>query len=70
MRSGTTVPATQKKGFRPEVQGLRAVAVLLVVTYHIWLGRVSGGVDIFLLVSAFLMTGQFTRRVEEGQPLR
>ncbi|MCY0904396.1 acyltransferase family protein [Arthrobacter sp. H14-L1] len=60
----------QKKGFRPEVQGLRALAVLMVVTYHIWLGRVSGGVDVFLLISAFLMTLQFTRKVERGAPLR
>ncbi|HEY8295243.1 MAG TPA: acyltransferase family protein [Micrococcaceae bacterium] len=49
---------------------MRALAVLLVVTYHIWLGRVSGGVDIFLLISAFLMTLQFSRKVEKGQPLR
>ncbi|MGX5356714.1 hypothetical protein, partial [Kocuria sp. KH4] len=39
-------------GFRPEVQGLRFVAVLLVVLYHVFLGRVSGGVDVFLLISA------------------
>ncbi|MDQ6752496.1 MAG: acyltransferase [Actinomycetota bacterium] len=65
-----TAPAAAKKGFRPEVQGLRALAVLMVVTYHIWLGRVSGGVDIFLLISAFLMTLQFTRKVEKGQPLQ
>jgi peptidoglycan/LPS O-acetylase OafA/YrhL len=42
----------------------------MVVTYHVWLGRVSGGVDIFLLISAFLMTLSFTRKVESGAPLR
>jgi peptidoglycan/LPS O-acetylase OafA/YrhL len=42
----------------------------MVVTYHVWLGRVSGGVDIFLLISAFLMTLSFTRKVESGSPLR
>ena len=52
------------------MQGLRALAVLMVVTYHVWLGRVSGGVDIFLLISAFLMTLSFTRKVESGKPLR
>ncbi|MDN4642667.1 acyltransferase family protein [Arthrobacter sp. PsM3] len=57
-------------GYRPEVQGLRALAVLMVVTYHVWLGRVSGGVDIFLLISAFLMTLSFARKVEGGKPLR
>ena len=57
-------------GYRPEVQGLRALAVLMVVTYHVWLGRVSGGVDIFLLISAFLLTLSFVRKVEGGKPLR
>ena len=59
-----------KAGYRPEVQGLRALAVLMVVTYHVWLGRVSGGVDIFLLISAFLLTLSFVRKVESGKPLR
>jgi peptidoglycan/LPS O-acetylase OafA/YrhL len=55
-----------RRGFRPEIQGLRAVALGLVVAYHVWLGRVSGGVDVFLLVSAFLMTGQFLDRHRRG----
>ena len=63
-------PASRKASYRPEVQGLRALAVLMVVTYHVWLGRVSGGVDIFLLISAFLMTLSFTRKVESGAPLK
>ncbi|AXJ08219.1 acyltransferase family protein [Arthrobacter sp. PM3] len=63
-------PASRKASYRPEVQGLRALAVLMVVTYHVWLGRVSGGVDIFLLISAFLMTLSFTRKVETGAPLK
>ncbi|MEZ2390268.1 acyltransferase family protein [bacterium RCC_150] len=62
-----TSKAASKSTFRPEIQGLRSVAVLMVVTYHIWFGRVSGGVDVFLLVSAFLMTLQFTRRYANGQ---
>jgi peptidoglycan/LPS O-acetylase OafA/YrhL len=40
-----------------------------VAIYHIWLGRVSGGVDVFLFISAFLLTGTFTRRLETGRPL-
>ncbi|MBQ1442906.1 MAG: hypothetical protein IIZ13_03540, partial [Renibacterium sp.] len=39
------------RGFRPEIEGLRFFAVFLVVVYHVWLGRVSGGVDVFLLIS-------------------
>jgi peptidoglycan/LPS O-acetylase OafA/YrhL len=56
-------------GFRPEIQGLRALAVLLVVVYHVFLGRVSGGVDIFLLISAFFLTLSFTRKLDSGRPL-
>ena len=67
-RTGGT-PGAERR-YRPEVQGLRALAVLLVVVYHVWLDRVSGGVDIFLLVSAFLLTGSFARKVEAGGPLQ
>lgn len=52
---------------RRDVEGLRALAVLLVVTYHVWLGRVSGGVDVFLLVSAFFLTGGLVRRLDAGE---
>ncbi|MEU6250939.1 acyltransferase family protein [Glycomyces sp. NPDC047010] len=50
--------------YRPEIQGLRAVAVLLVASYHVWFGRVSGGVDVFLLLTGFLITGSLLRAVE------
>ena len=56
-------------GFRPEVQGLRAVAVMMVVVYHVFVGRVSGGVDIFLLISAFFMTLSFVRKIESDRPI-
>ena len=49
---------------RPEIEGLRAVAVLLVIVYHVWFGRVSGGVDVFLLVTGFLITGSLLRALE------
>ncbi len=52
---------------RPEIQGLRALAVLMVVSYHVWLGRVSGGIDVFLLLSAFLMSGSLLTRLEAGE---
>jgi peptidoglycan/LPS O-acetylase OafA/YrhL len=36
---------------------------MLVVAYHLWSGgRVSGGVDIFLIISAYLMTGSMVRK--------
>jgi peptidoglycan/LPS O-acetylase OafA/YrhL len=52
--------------FRPEIEGLRAVAATLVAVYHIFLGRVSGGVDVFFVVSGFLITTSLLRQVEQG----
>ena len=49
---------------RPEIEGLRAVAVVLVLVYHVWFGRVSGGVDVFLLLTGFLITGSLLRALE------
>ena len=59
----------ESRGFRPEIQGLRAFAVLLVVLYHVWIGKVSGGVDVFLFISAFLLSLSFMRKINDGKPL-
>jgi peptidoglycan/LPS O-acetylase OafA/YrhL len=55
-------------GFRADLAGLRGVAVLLVAVYHIWVGRVSGGVDVFLLMSAYFLTGGWVRAASSGNP--
>ena len=55
------------EGHRPEIDGLRAIAVLLVAAYHIWFGRVSGGVDVFLLLTGFLITGSLVRAAGRGR---
>lgn len=55
--------------YRPELHGLRGLAIALVVLYHVFMDRVSGGVDVFLFISAFFLTGSFVRRMEAGRPM-
>jgi peptidoglycan/LPS O-acetylase OafA/YrhL len=53
--------------YRPEVDGLRAVAVLAVVLYHADLGFVTGGfvgVDVFFVISGYLITSLIIKDVE------
>lgn len=56
-------PAGTRDGFRTDIEGLRAVAALLVAVYHIWLGRVSGGVDVFFVIAGFLVTASLLRQI-------
>jgi peptidoglycan/LPS O-acetylase OafA/YrhL len=66
-KSASVPPPPQQRKFRPELQGLRALAVLLVVVYHVWFDRISGGVDLFFFVSGFLITGQLFRASVRGR---
>ncbi len=55
-------------GFRPDVQGLRAVAVLLVALNHANVGPFASGyigVDVFFVISGFLITGLLLREGEK-----
>ncbi|MBD8078925.1 acyltransferase family protein [Cellulosimicrobium arenosum] len=56
-----------RRRYVAELQGLRGLALLLVVVFHLFgQGRVSGGVDVFLVVSAFLCTLTVTSRLDDG----
>ena len=57
-----TAPGDRR--FRPDVEGLRAVAVVLVVLYHANMPGLSGGyvgVDVFFVISGFVITGLLLR---------
>ena len=56
----------EPREFRADIQGLRAVAILLVVLYHAQLPGLSGGyvgVDVFFVISGYLITGQLQREL-------
>ncbi|MBQ1445131.1 MAG: acyltransferase [Renibacterium sp.] len=60
------------KGFRPEIQGLRTIAVLGVVIYHIWPGVLPGGfvgVDVFFVISGYLIMSHLLRDIEQNNGL-
>lgn len=62
-----------RKGKRLDIQGLRALAVTLVVVFHLFPANLPGGyigVDIFFVISGFLITGHLLREVETRGRIR
>lgn len=58
--------------YRADVDGLRAIAIILVIAFHLSPGSVPGGfvgVDVFFVISGFVVT-QATLRHETGRVLR
>ena len=63
----TTV--TSNTSYRPEIDGLRALSVISVVLYHAECGLPGGyvGVDVFFVISGFLITRLILKDLETGQ---
>lgn len=60
-------------GYRSDIEGLRAIAVLLVVSAHAALPGLAGGfvgVDVFFVLSGFLITGLLVREISTTGRLR
>jgi len=67
---GRRAPASttaDQPGFRPDIEGLRGIAVLIVVIFHAGLALPGGfvGVDVFFVISGFLITGLLLREREQ-----
>jgi peptidoglycan/LPS O-acetylase OafA/YrhL len=59
-----SVEEPKGRGFRPDIQGMRALAVGMVVLYHLYPSLLTGGfagVDVFFVISGFLITGHLLR---------
>jgi len=57
------------RGYRPDIEGLRAVAIILVVLLHCGVPRMAGGivgVDVFFVISGFVITGLLLREYKSS----
>ena len=64
-----TIPVTTDR-YRRDIDGLRAVAILPVLLFHAHVPGFSGGyvgVDIFFVISGYLITGIIAREVDQGR---
>lgn len=70
--TGTTTSQSDTKApgsFRPDIEGLRAIAVVAVVLFHAGIPGVTGGfvgVDVFFVISGFLITGMLWRETSSS----
>src|SRR5688500_6640794 len=63
------MPLIDKFIYRSEIDSLRAIAVLAVILFHYVLGCLGGyvGVDVFFVISGFLITSLIWKDLEDGK---
>ena len=62
-------PPRPPAGYRPDIDGLRALAVIPVILFHAGVSGLSGGfvgVDVFFVISGYLITGILYRELNSG----
>jgi peptidoglycan/LPS O-acetylase OafA/YrhL len=67
--AATASDAAAHAKYRPDIDGLRAVAVLPVLLFHLGFGLAPGGfigVDVFFVISGYLITGLISAEMHEG----
>lgn len=71
LASGITPDSARNQplSYRPDIDGLRAVSILVVVLFHAGLGFKGGyvGVDVFFVISGYLITAMLLRQMQRGQ---
>jgi peptidoglycan/LPS O-acetylase OafA/YrhL len=67
--SDPPVPPRRTLTHRHDIDGLRGLAIALVVIFHVFVGRVSSGVDVFLLIGGIFFFGPQIRNALDPRGL-
>ena len=72
--NATKVKQSAKSGARSstmryDIEGLRGLAIGLVVIFHVFVGKVSSGVDVFLLLGGIFFFGSQLRNAQNPKGL-
>ena len=65
----TVTPMKPTDAYRPDIDGLRALSVIVVVLFHAGLGVTGGfvGVDVFFVISGYLITSLILKQQAAGR---